>query len=141
VALGRTGIFAGGRTDLGATIAGVIANNILAFNTSYDLGIDPGLAVANDHNLVTSTGGYGFDAGFGTIVGDPLFVNAGGGDFHLTRASLAVGAAVTRRSTLRSRPTSTAARAASAGSTGARTSRNSSRARCRCRSAVRPGLR
>jgi len=91
VALGRTGIFAGGRTDLGATIAGVIANNILAFNTSYDLGIDPGLAVANDHNLVTSTGGYGFDAGFGTIVGDPLFVNAGGGDFHLTRASLAVG--------------------------------------------------
>jgi hypothetical protein len=87
VANGRTGIFVGARTDLGATIDGVIANNILAFNTSYDMGIDPGIAITNDHNLVTSTGGYGFDVGPGTLVGDPRFIDAAGGDFHLARNS------------------------------------------------------
>jgi hypothetical protein len=87
VANGRTGICVGARTDLGGTIDGVVANNVLAFNTTYDLGIDPGIAITNDHNLVTSTGGYGFDVGPGTLVGDPRFVDAAGGDFHLLRAS------------------------------------------------------
>ena len=93
VAGGRRGLFAGGRTDLGADVQGLIANNILAFNSSYDLGIDPGLPLlVNDHNLVTSLGDYGFVPGPGTRIGNPGFVNAAGGDYHLLADSPAIDA-------------------------------------------------
>lgn len=73
-------------------IAGVLANNVVAGNTST--GIDVAAAVAatftNDHNLLFGNGPDSFVAGPGTLFADPLFV--GGDDYHLQPASPAIDA-------------------------------------------------
>jgi hypothetical protein len=94
VVLGRLGFLVTARTDLGASIDAVVANNIVALNSQRDIGIDLALPlVTNDHNFVSAIGDE-FVPGPGTRVGNPAFVNpsAVGGDFRLTLASLAIDA-------------------------------------------------
>jgi hypothetical protein len=84
------GILVSGRTDLGATVSGLIANNVVADITGVGVGVDPELDVVNEFNLVFNTGSDFFTPGPGTLFVDPRFV--GGDDFHLSAASQAVNA-------------------------------------------------
>lgn len=94
-AYNRLGIGVSGRPDLGATVTGVVANNIAAhgqtaFSSTIGIGIDDGFAITNDHNLVFDVGGNNFTPGPGTIFADPLLVSTT--DFHLQQGSPAVNA-------------------------------------------------
>jgi hypothetical protein len=84
------GILVSGRTDLGARVSGLVANNVVAHIARAGIGIDDELDVQNEFNLVFDTGGDFFTPGPGTVFSDPLFV--GGGDFHLSGDSPAVNA-------------------------------------------------
>ncbi len=90
IADGEAGILVSARTDLGATLTGVLANNIVARNSSVGISIDPEVATTftNDHNLVFGNGSNYFMAGPATRVTDPRFV--GPNDFHLLPVSPAV---------------------------------------------------
>ncbi len=92
VAFNENGIFVTGRSDLGGTVSGVVANNIVADNTLSGLfiGTDFQATVSNDHNLVFNNGFDGFVAGPGTVIADPLFVS--NTDFHLQATSPAINA-------------------------------------------------
>jgi hypothetical protein len=92
VAYNDAGIGVSGRTDLGATITGIVANNIVFHNTHNGLFIDSGVAatVSNDHNLVFGNGSDDFTPGLGTLATDPLLVSTT--DFHLQGASPAIDA-------------------------------------------------
>lgn len=82
------GLLVSARTDLGASISGEVANNIVAFGR---FSIDPGVSVSEHHNLVfpdPAASGDPFTPGPGTIIADPRFVSST--DFHLTSASPAV---------------------------------------------------
>lgn len=87
---GEAGILVSARTDLGATLTGVLANNIVARNSQVGISIDPEVAATftNDHNLVFGNGSNYFAAGPATRVVDPRFV--GPNDFHLLPVSPAV---------------------------------------------------
>jgi hypothetical protein len=84
---GETGILVSARGDLGATLTGVLANNLVAFNTNAGIGIEDGFAATftNDHNLVFGNGDDFFTPGPGTVFEDPRFVGAA--DFHLQGTS------------------------------------------------------
>ena len=77
-----------GRTDLGASISGVIANNVVAFGR---YSIDATLGIDEQHNLFypAPQAGDPFTPGPGSFVADPRFVSAA--DLHLTSGSPAVG--------------------------------------------------
>ena len=87
IANGADGITESARGDLGATVAGVLANNIVAGNTNVGISVEPGFEATftNDHNLVFSNGSENFIAGPGTLFTDPRFVGAN--DFHLQLSS------------------------------------------------------
>lgn len=87
IANGEDGILVGGRSDLGATISGVLANNIVAGNTNVGISVETGFEATftNDHNLVFGNGSEDFIAGPGTLFADPRFVGAN--DFHLQLSS------------------------------------------------------
>jgi hypothetical protein len=94
-AYNRLGIGVSGRPDLGATVTGVIANNIAAhgqtaFGNTIGIGIEDGFAVTNDHNLVFDVDGNNFTPGPGTVFADPRLVSTT--DFHLQQGSPAVNA-------------------------------------------------
>ncbi len=84
---GARGIMVGGRNDLGATITGILANNIVSGHAGTGISIDPDFAVtfANDHNLVFDNGSEYFSAGPGTLFTNPQFM--GPNDFHLQAIS------------------------------------------------------
>jgi hypothetical protein len=89
----ENGLQVSGRADLGATITGVIANNIFANNTEdgMDLESDFAATLPNRYNLVFGNGGSKkFIPGPGTITSNPLFVSAT--DFHLQPGSPAINA-------------------------------------------------
>jgi hypothetical protein len=71
----------------------VIRNNIVSQNLSFQIALE-GVApesVTVDHNLVDGYRGYpGEIYGNNSVVGDPLFANAPGGDFHLQGGSPAI---------------------------------------------------
>ncbi len=71
----------------GATLEGMLANNIVAFNAIRGVVIDGGIAAAfhNAHNLVWANASDAFEPGPGTLASDPLFVGAG--DYHLRPAT------------------------------------------------------
>lgn len=83
IANGESGILVGGRADLGATLTGVLANNIVAGNFDTGISIEDDFAATftNEHNLLFGNGDSYFDAGPGTLFADPRF--AGPDDFHL----------------------------------------------------------
>ena len=87
IANGEAGILVGGRADLGATISGVLANNIVAGNSSVGISIEADFEATftNDHNLVFGNGSEDFVAGPGTLFTDPRFVAPN--DFHLQGSS------------------------------------------------------
>jgi len=86
----QSGIGLDARTDLGASITGVVANNLVANNSNIGLGISPAVepAVSNNNNLVFGNGSDFFTAGPGTLTQDPRFVSAS--DFHLRPDSPAI---------------------------------------------------
>ena len=83
VAENEVGVVVGGDLAAGGSLSGVLANNVVAGNTSQGIVIDSDFAApfTNEDNLVFGNGANAFTAGPGTLVSDPLFV--GGGDFHL----------------------------------------------------------
>ncbi len=87
IANGADGITESARGDLGATVTGVLANNIVAGNTNVGISVEPGFEATftNDHNLVFGNGSENFIAGPGTLFTDPRFVGAN--DFHLQLSS------------------------------------------------------
>jgi hypothetical protein len=59
------------------TTAGMLANNLIAFNTNDSISFGAGLgAVANRNNLLWSNGFIGFTPGPGTVNADPLFLSS-----------------------------------------------------------------
>lgn len=76
-----------GRTDLGASISGVIANNVVAFGR---YGIDTDLGVVEHHNLFypAPDAGDPFSPGPGSRIADPRFVSSA--DLHLLPESPAI---------------------------------------------------
>lgn len=92
LASGRTGILVSARTDLGANITGGLYNNIVAFMSSYGVGIDTGLSgFLNSHNLLFGNSAPSdFTPGPGTRTGNPAFVDATGGNYALLSSSDAV---------------------------------------------------
>lgn len=86
----QSGIGVDARTDLGASITGVVANNIVANNSNIGLGISSAVepAVSNNNNLVFGNGSDFFTAGPGTVTQDPRFVSSS--DFHLRPSSPAI---------------------------------------------------
>ncbi len=87
IANGDRGILVGGRADLGATLTGVLANNIVAGHASDGISIEDDFAATfvNHHNLVFGNGSEYFTPGPGTLTVDPQF--AGANDFHLQSSS------------------------------------------------------
>jgi hypothetical protein len=88
------------RTDLGASVTGAVANNIIVFPQGAGLvtvGTEP--AVSNDHNLVfdnpTEDDPISFTPGPGTIMQDPAFVSST--DLRLEADSPAIDAGNTAR--------------------------------------------
>ncbi len=69
IANGDRGILVGGRADLGATLTGVLANNIVAGHASDGISIEDDFAATfvNHHNLVFGNGGEYFTPGPGTL--------------------------------------------------------------------------
>ncbi|MEO5560444.1 MAG: choice-of-anchor Q domain-containing protein [Dokdonella sp.] len=63
----------------GASLTGVLANTLVAYNSVHGVVIGAAIAAgfANDHNLVFGNGADDFTAGPGTLHTDPLFVGAG----------------------------------------------------------------
>ena len=92
VAHNESGIGVGGRADLGATITGLMANNIAAFNSQQDISIESDFAgsFANRNNLFFGPGSSFFSAGPGTKHEDPAFVSST--DFRLQGVSPAINA-------------------------------------------------
>lgn len=87
IANGESGISVSARLDLGATLSGVLANNIVAGHSGYGMGIADDLAgsFVNHHNLVFGNADDYFTPGPGTLTVDPQFVGAN--DFHLQSSS------------------------------------------------------
>ncbi len=83
VAYNETGVLVNGRSDLGATISGTLANNIIAFSTSSGLSIDSDFegTFSNSYNLVYGNPYDFFTPGAGTVTEDPLFVSPS--DLHV----------------------------------------------------------
>jgi hypothetical protein len=81
------GLLVSARTDLGASIDGVVANNVVAFGR---FAIEPTVTVTEHHNLIfpDPSDEEPFVPGPGTIIADPLFVSAS--DFHLSGSSPAI---------------------------------------------------
>jgi len=92
IANGESGILASARTDLGGTLSGVLANNIVAGHSDIGIAIDSEIAgtFANQDNLLFDNGVNFFTPGPGTVSSDPRFF--GFGDFHLLPDSPAVNA-------------------------------------------------
>jgi len=92
VAFNESGIGVGGRADLGATITGLMANNIAAFNSQQDITVESDFAAsfANRNNLFFGPGSSFFTAGPGTKHEDPAFVSPT--DLRLQGASPALNA-------------------------------------------------
>lgn len=67
----------------------VIRNNIVSQNGSFQISVVPGAAAQTtvDHNLFYGSGSV---VGSDPVVGNPLFVNPGGADFHLQSGSPAI---------------------------------------------------
>lgn len=86
VARNRNGISIGGRKDLGASMSGLIVNNVVAHNENIGLSIDPDFqeTVKNRFNLVFGNGSDFFVPGTGTVQADPLFRGADSYDLQLT---------------------------------------------------------
>jgi hypothetical protein len=79
------GLLLGGRADLGASIAAVIANNVFAFNEN-GVNIDPDFSsVVNEFNVVFGNGSNFYAPGPGTLFSDPLLV--GPANFRLRKGS------------------------------------------------------
>jgi len=87
IANGDRGITVSGRFDLGATLVGDLANNIVTGHVNDGISTDPDFETTftNDHNLVFGNGGNFFTPGPGTLFTDPRFV--GPNDFHLQASS------------------------------------------------------
>jgi len=83
IANGESGVSVSARLDLGATLSGVFANNIVAGHSDYGMGVADDLAASfvNHHNLVFGNADDYFTPGPGTLTVDPQFVGAN--DFHL----------------------------------------------------------
>ena len=77
VAYNDTGVLVSGLADLGATLSGRFANNIVAFNTGTGLSIDPNFSTTfvNQNNLVHGNLSNSYDPGVGTVTVDPLFIS------------------------------------------------------------------
>ena len=88
VANNQGGIGVSARTDLGASITGVVANNIIANSSSYGLFIESSVAVSNNNNLLFHNGFNDFTPGPVTLHLNPKFV----GGFHLASDSPAINA-------------------------------------------------
>lgn len=95
----RDGIVIGSGGGTTTTDA-LVVNNIIAGNRAPVSSFWGGAAGSNNvvrNNLVWGNGSNGLSAGgltvSGTITADPLFANAGAGDFHLSAGSPALGAA------------------------------------------------
>ncbi|PYM13804.1 MAG: hypothetical protein DMD81_20020 [Candidatus Rokuibacteriota bacterium] len=88
VANNQGGIGVSARTDLGASITGVVANNIIANSSSSGLFIDSSVAVSNNNNLLFHNGFNDFTPGPVTLHLNPKFV----GGFHLASDSPAINA-------------------------------------------------
>ncbi len=84
LAYNEIGLLVSARTDLGASIDGVVANNVVAFGR---FAIDSNVTATEHHNLIfpDPSDEEPFVPGPGTIIADPLFVSAS--DFHLTGSS------------------------------------------------------
>jgi hypothetical protein len=77
-----SGISIGGRSDLGASWNGVVANNVVANIADWGIDLDdPSTGVINENNLLFATGMDYFTPGPGTVFVDPQFV--GGGNYRL----------------------------------------------------------
>lgn len=90
VAYNRIGILVGGRPDLGATGTGVVANNIVAFNTVIGLSIQDFSTISESYNLDFGNGApeEPVPPGPGTFSRDPLFVSPT--DLHVMPTSPAL---------------------------------------------------
>jgi hypothetical protein len=91
VVAGRDGVRVSARTDLGATLTGQIANNVVANHGQSGFSIDNALTtVTNFNNLIFGNANNFFTPGPGTRTGNPAFVNAAGGNYALSAASDAI---------------------------------------------------
>jgi hypothetical protein len=90
VAYNNTGILIGGRPDLGATGTGIVANNIVAFNTSTGLSIQDFSTISESFNLVFGNAPPEVPVAPGpaTLALDPQFVSTT--DLHVMPASPAL---------------------------------------------------
>jgi hypothetical protein len=97
VAYNETGVLVNGRSDLGASISGILANNIIAFNTDFGLSIDDdfGGSFSNEYNLVHGNSSDYYTPGPGTITHDPRLL--GPDDFRLEPTSPARNAGTNAR--------------------------------------------
>ena len=82
------------RTDLGAAVSGLLANNLLANHAQGAILVENGLNMPNHHNLVFASGplppnGYQ-PHGPNTRTGNPSFMNRADGDYRLLATSDAI---------------------------------------------------
>lgn len=86
----ENGIIVSARADLGATITGILSNNIVSSNSVLGISIDSDVAstFTNRYNLVFSNGSNFFSPGVGTLTINPMFVSST--DFHLQQTSPAI---------------------------------------------------